>query len=268
MTSHRKRWVTALAALPALIGIIAYGNLAVFSALIYLVLILALHEFYLMVLGKEHRLARWLGISTASFLYISVYQGDPRVILATASMSVILIFLFFLWQARVQPFAFDLLTRVISGLFYVAFGFSHLIMIRQFPDGISWVFLVLVLAFAGDTLAFYAGKAWGKTKLMPTVSPGKTEAGILGLIAGGVIGTIAFKILFLPDLPVGHALILGFTGSIIGQLGDLCESAIKRSIGVKDSGSILPGHGGILDRIDCLLFIVPFVYYYRLFMLS
>lgn len=268
MTPHLKRWATALAALPALFGIIAYGDLVVFSVLIYLVLILALHEFYLLALGQEQRNARWLGLLVATILYLAICAGDPRMILATASMSVILIFLFFLWQAIRQPFEFDLLARVILGLFYVAFGFSHLVLIRQLPDGVSWIFLVLVLAFAGDTLAFYAGKTWGKEKLMPRVSPGKTRAGILGLLAGGVVGALAFKFLFLPALPVVHALILGFTGSIIGQLGDLSESAIKRNRGVKDSGAILPGHGGILDRIDCLLFIVPFVYYYRLFILT
>ena len=83
------------------------------------------------------------------------------------------------------------------------------------------------------------------------------------MFAGSIIGCLLFRQLFFPMLPVLHTVILGLVGSVAGQLGDLCESALKRTAGVKDSGTLLPGHGGILDRLDCLMFITPFVYYYR-----
>jgi phosphatidate cytidylyltransferase len=86
----------------------------------------------------------------------------------------------------------------------------------------------------------------------------------VGGIAGTMLGCVLFKILFLPDLSLIHAITLGFMGSLMAQLGDLCESALKRTAMVKDSGALLPGHGGILDRLDALLFLIPFVYYYRL----
>jgi len=107
-----------------------------------------------------------------------------------------------------------------------------------------------------------------KTKLMPSISAGKTVEGAIGSIVGTVLVCFLFKALFFHDLSIVHAIILGFMGSIIGQLGDLCESAIKRTSMVKDSGFFLPGHGGILDRLDSLIFIIPFVYYYNLLVIT
>jgi phosphatidate cytidylyltransferase len=103
---------------------------------------------------------------------------------------------------------------------------------------------------------------------MPHVSPGKTVEGLLGLAVGSVVGCLVYRYFLLPEIPAGHIVMLGLAGGIIGQLGDLFESLIKRASGAKDSGEILPGHGGILDRLDCLLFIVPFVYYYRTYILA
>ncbi len=267
MTAHVKRWITALVALPLLVTIIVYGNQACFSLLIYLVVILALNEYFSIVLGPGKFTVRLLGFGQATIIYLSVCLGNFQLITAALSMAVIIGFLGFIWFAVRQAFDFSALAKLMLGVFYVAFGFSHLTLIRQMPEGVAWVFLILVLGFAGDTLAFYVGKTWGKRKLLPAVSPGKTVEGFLGLIVGSVLVVLAYRIIFLPALPMIHALIIGFIGSIIGQLGDLCESAIKRDAGVKDSGGSLPGHGGILDRIDCLLFIVPFVYYYRLLLL-
>ena len=112
------------------------------------------------------------------------------------------------------------------------------------------------------------GKYFGKHKLAPFVSPGKTVEGLAGLVFGSTVVCLVFAYCFLPEIPLTQIAIIAFVGSIIGQLGDLCESAIKRTYGLKDAGSLLPGHGGILDRLDCLLFIVPFVYYYRIFVIK
>jgi phosphatidate cytidylyltransferase len=143
---------------------------------------------------------------------------------------------------------------------------SHFILLRRTDGGMMWIFFILVLAFSGDIAAFYAGRSIGKRKLMPLVSPGKTVEGTAGLLIGSVIGCVLFQQCFLPRLPVFHAAALGFSGGVMGQLGDLCESVIKRASGVKDSGSLVMGHGGLLDRLDCLIFIAPFVYYYRIFL--
>jgi phosphatidate cytidylyltransferase len=152
---------------------------------------------------------------------------------------------------------------VILGILYIPLLMSHFILIRQTPSGSLWIFFILVLAFTGDIAAYYVGRALGKRKVLPEVSPGKTIEGTVGLVAGSIVGCLLFRQFFFPFVPLVHVVILGLVGSVIGQLGDLSESALKRSAGVKDSGTLLPGHGGILDRLDCLMFITPFVYYYR-----
>jgi phosphatidate cytidylyltransferase len=134
--------------------------------------------------------------------------------------------------------------------------------------GKEWIFFVLFLAFIGDIVALYVGKYFGKHKLAPLVSPGKTVEGLAGLVLGSTMACLIFSYYFLPEIPLAQIAMLAFAGSIIGQLGDICESAIKRHYGLKDASSLLPGHGGILDRLDCLIFIAPFVYYYRIFVIG
>jgi phosphatidate cytidylyltransferase len=114
----------------------------------------------------------------------------------------------------------------------------------------------------------YIGKYFGKNKLIPLISPGKTVEGTIGLVFGSTIACLIFGYFIFPHISLIKIGILAFIGSIIGQLGDLCESAIKRNYGLKDASSLLPGHGGLLDRMDCLLFIVPFVYYYRIYVIA
>jgi phosphatidate cytidylyltransferase len=127
---------------------------------------------------------------------------------------------------------------------------------------------VLVIAIIGDTAGLYVGKYFGKNKLSVLVSPGKTVEGTIGLVCGSVASGLIFCYFFLPGQSFFHVFILSLVGSVIGQLGDLCESAIKRNYGVKDASSLLPGHGGLLDRMDSLIFIAPFVYYYRIFVIG
>lgn len=129
--------------------------------------------------------------------------------------------------------------------------------------GPGWLFVTLAIAFMSDTGAYAFGRLWGKHKLYPAVSPGKTWEGALGGIVGANVATLGFGSAFLlPELSVVHAVILGVLGSLAGQVGDLFESMLKRSHGVKDSGNLLPGHGGMLDRVDALLFVAPVVYYF------
>lgn len=134
--------------------------------------------------------------------------------------------------------------------------------------GPGWLFLTLALAFMSDTVAYIFGKLWGRHKLYPAVSPGKSIEGSVGGVVGGVLATVGFgSLLLVPELPVAHALVLGVLGSLFGQVGDLFESMLKRSHGVKDSSALLGAHGGMLDRVDALLFVGPVVYYYNVLVL-
>jgi phosphatidate cytidylyltransferase len=123
-----------------------------------------------------------------------------------------------------------------------------------------WLLFAMLLSWAGDTAALYVGRSFGKHKMAPVVSPAKSWEGAAGSVAGGMLVGGIYAHYLIPQAPLAQALLLAAAGNIAGQLGDLCESALKRGAGVKDSGTLLPGHGGWLDRIDSSLFSVPAVY--------
>ena len=125
--------------------------------------------------------------------------------------------------------------------------------------GWQWVVLLFVVTWANDTFAYFTGRFLGKRPLAPRISPKKTWEGFWGGAAGSVGGALAVKLLFLPSLSVRAAVVLGAGAAVLGPIGDLSESMLKRAAGVKDSGKIIPGHGGLLDRIDAVLFVAPWV---------
>lgn len=147
------------------------------------------------------------------------------------------------------------------GLIYVPLLLGHLVLLRQLPDGRGWVFLVLFAVMACDSLAYFSGVTFGKHKLYPEVSPKKSIEGSLGGLVGSCLGVWLAAALFLPSFGAEHVILVGLLLGVVGQIGDLFESLLKRACGVKDSGGIFPGHGGILDRLDSLLFAFPLAYY-------
>ena len=150
------------------------------------------------------------------------------------------------------------------GILYVAFLLPHFIFLHGLPLGPRWVIFVVAIGMAGDTGGYAIGHLIGRHKLMPRVSPGKTVEGAMGIIAGSLLAAAVCKLLFLEDLGWNEALLLALVMAIVGQIGDLSESIMKRTFAVKESGWLFPGHGGVLDRIDSLLFPVAFLYYYIL----
>jgi len=126
--------------------------------------------------------------------------------------------------------------------------------------GFAWVIMLFVVTWANDTLAYFAGRAFGRHKLLERVSPKKTWEGFAGGAVGSVAGALAVKALLLPAVPAWACLAMAAGGAVLGPAGDLAESLVKRGAGVKDSGRIIPGHGGLLDRIDALLFVAPWIY--------
>jgi phosphatidate cytidylyltransferase len=148
----------------------------------------------------------------------------------------------------------------VAGIFYVAFFSFHVVLVDQ-KFGTIFVWLILLTAFGTDVFAYFTGLAIGKHKLCSNISPKKTIEGALGGIAGSVILCGLFACFFLDPLLI-HCLIIGALGSVAAQLGDLTASIFKRNMGIKDYGSLIPGHGGMLDRFDSVLFTGPFIYYY------
>jgi phosphatidate cytidylyltransferase len=133
------------------------------------------------------------------------------------------------------------------------------------PGGWRWVVLALVVAMAGDVGGYFGGRYFGKNKLMPGVSPGKTVEGTIAALGANFAGAVFCKLVFFGVLSWSEVVGLGLATGAFAQVGDLCESMLKRAFGAKDSGWIIPGHGGVLDRIDSLVFPAPLVYYYARF---
>jgi phosphatidate cytidylyltransferase len=152
--------------------------------------------------------------------------------------------------------------HVVTGCLYAGLGLGPIAALRVGPEGLQWVISALVITWANDTCAYFAGRLFGRHKLHPAVSPNKTWEGFAGGAVGSVAGMFIARWVAFPALTATDCLVLGLVGAVLGPLGDLCESLLKRAHGVKDSGTLIPGHGGLLDRVDALLFNAPAVYLY------
>ncbi|HEY5523266.1 MAG TPA: phosphatidate cytidylyltransferase, partial [Desulfuromonadaceae bacterium] len=148
---------------------------------------------------------------------------------------------------------------------YIPFLLMHLVQLRQTHFGIQWLFVIMLIVMSNDSTAYYFGSAFGKHRLYPLVSPKKSIEGAVGGLVGSLVGALLAKFIFFPQLTFSDAVVTALVVGMFGQAGDLFESLLKRSFGVKDSGTIIPGHGGVLDRLDSILFAAPITYYYVLF---
>lgn len=170
----------------------------------------------------------------------------------------------FLLRFRDLTSVVNQLGLLLLGFLYVPLLLAHLALLRGLPLGREWVFLVILVVMAGDTCAYFCGISLGRHRLYPAISPKKSIEGAIGGLLGSLAGALLAKAWFLEVLTVGDGILLGLLLGAVGQLGDLFESMLKRSFGVKDSGTIIPGHGGMLDRLDSLLFVFPLAFYYAL----
>lgn len=262
----RDRLLTAAVAIPPLIFLICCAPLAFFSAAIFLLTCAGLYEFF--TLSRDHIPLPlcvglvWGGTLAAAML---VASDDPSVRAACIGATLFGGFFvaFSLSLRDGQPERAVLgLALTVFGVIYVGFLLPHLVWVQQARDGRSWVFFILLVAMMGDSGAYACGRAWGKHKLIPQISPGKTVEGSAGAVLGNLCAALFGWIWLLPDRAWGELLALSLILGFLAQIGDLCESAVKRAFGVKDSGRLFPGHGGVLDRADSLLFPAAFVYYY------
>lgn len=151
------------------------------------------------------------------------------------------------------------------GVIYIPYLLGYLVLLRNHPLGFKWILLIMFIVMSGDSAAYFVGCRFGKTKLYPAVSPNKSVEGTLGGLAGSLAGTLIARALFFAELTLVDAIIAPLLIGAISQVGDLFESMIKRSCEVKDSGTIFPGHGGVMDRLDSIIFAAPVTYYYVLY---
>jgi len=267
----KKRIITALCGIPILITIIWFGQ-PWFSLLVAAWGALAVFEFYRLVTAAKVRPLTYFGlIWTLLFILSPHFDYYPLTPLIMTSTVVFPLIWLLLRPQKEQ--AFLRWAWTIAGIMYVGWLLGHFVALRSLDDGRNWVFFALFVTFASDSSAFFVGRALGRHRLAPLISPGKTWEGAMGGVFGALILSLLFTSpqffalsnpFYIPDFSYGQALLLGLAVSVFGQLGDLAESLFKRNMGVKESGRSLPGHGGFLDRIDSLVFAGIVVYYYVL----
>jgi len=259
----KKRVITALCGIPLLVAAIWFDQpLPWFTIIVAIWGLLAVFEFYKMVAAAKVPPLTCFGLIWTALFIISPHFDYAILTPLLLTSAVILPLVCRLW--RTQEEAFTSWAWTIAGILYLGWLLSHFVALRGLDDGRNWVFFALFTTFASDTAAFFIGRALGRHRLAPHISPGKTWEGAIA----GIFGAIIISLCFIPPTPLslplnyGQAVLLGFLVSIFGQLGDLAESMLKRNMGVKDSSQLIPGHGGFLDRIDSVVFAGVVVYYY------
>lgn len=210
---------------------------------------------------------RIIGAACALVVFVSIVHPEltPAPVLPAVTLGVAAAALL---RAKEMPKSVPAAAATLFAAAYVAAlgaTIGALRVIAPVEDGAWRVLLLLAIVMSSDTFAYFAGSAFGRHKLAPRVSPGKTVEGLAGGIVGGIVGALVVRQLGLPAVPIAAAVVLGIVVSAFGVTGDLVESLMKRWSGVKDSGRLFPGHGGMLDRLDSLLFGAPVLYYYFLY---
>ena len=255
----RHRILTAVVGLPLLIAIIWVGD-PWFTILIATMAAIGSWEFYLMASRSKIQPITYFGMAWVLLLVLSPHcpYAVTTPFLITSAIVISLIWLLFR-SSKEQ--AFNNWAWTMAGILYIGWMLSHWVELRSLEAGKELVFWAMFTTFASDTSAFFVGRAWGKHALAPSISPGKTWEGAIGGLLASIIASLILGTIFPLPFNYWQTALLGCIISIFAQLGDLVESLIKRNLGAKDAGRLIPGHGGILDRIDSLIFTGVIVYY-------
>ncbi len=259
------RLLTAAIVVPPLLALLFIGPAWGFFALVVVASGVASAELFRMTHPGD-RVAQAVGVLTTVGASAATYlcSSDPRALLTMIAVVTVIGLLTPLWRLGDMPTAALRTLAGVAGPFYVGSLLATLAMLRRDggDDGGKLVFLCLTFSWLADTGGYFFGRFLGKTKLYEAVSPKKTRAGFVGALVGASVGALLASLVYMPRLPLVPGLLLALFAGAIGQLGDLVESLLKRSTGIKDSGGIVPGHGGMLDRIDALIVVSPIVYLY------
>jgi len=262
MNNLALRVATALVALPVVGALALWENRLGFAALVFLVIGLALSEYAQITLRGGSRAERVAAVATGLGFSVALYLRPELGALWTLAVVVVVATVVLLHPGDIAT-AGPRLGAAGFGAFYVGGLLTALALLqRDVRHGPFWVFVAVGVTFANDSGGYFAGRAFGRHKLYPLVSPAKTIEGGIGGLVFGLAYLFAARATFFPALTVGDCLAVGLPAAVLGPVGDLAESLIKRSAGVKDSGHSIPGHGGMLDRIDALLFVGAWVYAY------
>ena len=270
----KQRILVAVVGIPLLLAVLCWAPDWATALLLAALSVIAAHELLTAVCGAE-KAKRWTALPavTGALVIAAVYFSGEHYADSPAGMvlrwliaAAVLALLLASVLTYGRPGALvlqDVCVMAVAGL-VIPWAFSCMLQLRMLPHGAGMVLLPLVAAFCSDSAALFTGMACGRHKKAPLVSPHKTLEGALGGIAGGVVGMVIFRIVFyfctLVPLHIGWCVVIGLAGALMGELGDLSFSVIKRQVGIKDYGRLLPGHGGVLDRFDSVLFAAPMIW--------
>ena len=270
----KQRILVAVVGIPLLLAVLCWAPDWATALLLAALSVIAAHELLTAVCGAE-KAKRWTALPavTGALVIAAVYfSGEHyadspagtvlRWLIAAAVLALLLASV--LTYGRPGALVLqDVCVMAVAGL-VIPWAFSCMLQLRMLPHWAGMVLMPLVAAFCSDSAALFTGMACGRHKMAPLVSPHKTVEGALGGIAGGVVGMVIFRIVFyfctLVPLHIGWCVVIGLAGALMGELGDLSFSVIKRQVGIKDYGRLLPGHGGVLDRFDSVLFAAPMIW--------
>ncbi|MFO8164229.1 MAG: phosphatidate cytidylyltransferase [Thermodesulfobacteriota bacterium] len=255
MAMHMKRIITAFIGILFLIGVIKYAPSWVFIIFILFAALISLNEFYALMKPNITQPIVFINYILTAILFFYLLINNNCYI-ALFPFFVIVPLAYFMVTYQKSHHKMGDIGKLIMGPLYICLPLALLAIISKLPRGHLWIFFILAVIFAGDTGSFYCGKFFGKHKLSQ-ISPGKTWEGAIGGLMANVACAGIFYYVFLTSLSGISIIVLGIAMGISGQIGDLAESMLKRISNKKDSGTILPGHGGMLDRIDSLLFAIP-----------
>ena len=269
-----KRVAVAFVFIPVFI-FITYSGGILFFVFVELLILLSLLEFYDIAKAKGLKPLTKFGTLLGLLLGVSVFISDTNQVSVFLILSLSLFFpaLFLMFDSAAKDQLINLAVTFF-GILYCGWLFSHQIMLRNLSvikgenDSFGWkiIFYVFILTWILDTAAYFVGTKFGRRKLYPRISPGKTVEGAISGMVVTILSALLLQYAFFKELSFLDALALGILISIVGQLGDLIESMFKRDARIKDSSSIIPGHGGVLDRFDAIMFTVPVTYYYLIYL--
>lgn len=258
------RVITSVVLIPLLFIVVWFLPPVYFSVLAIVAAVLGLHEFHGMVKARGLKPLETVGFLLGAIVLLEFSRtGMQRLgydLVVTFSLLAVLTARLF--SKRPVEGAVEDIAVTLLGVLYVAMLFGFQVAIHRGSQGKYWLMFMYLVIWASDTGAYYVGSAFGKHRLYEKISPKKSIEGLGGGVAASVLVAVLCKLWLVKGLGWGPAILLGAVLALVGTIGDLAESLIKRSVGVKDSGTLIPGHGGILDRMDSMLFAAPVLYYY------
>jgi phosphatidate cytidylyltransferase len=263
----RKVWM-ALVMIPPIILLIVLGHSAVLHVMVFVATFFGLREYYHLVLPRSKWIERAVGIGLGLVVSIIISFGEIKEISPFFVIVLLILSLLFMVTSKDLSSTTSNMGMALFGILFIGFLLAYVSLIRNMTNGRLWVLFLIITVWAGDISALLSGSFFGRHKLYPKISPKKTFEGLVGAIVGSIIVALAFALLFIPNLQKGSCILLAIGLGVFGQLGDFTESMLKRSAQVKDSGTLIPGHGGMLDRLDSFLFSAPFLHYALLYFLK